>query len=168
MEQPVQNFTHVAARGMTLVELLVVLVILSILAGAALPFAEMAVKRNKELELKRNLRTIRVAIDEFHLDWIEKRITNLDGAASQDGFPKTLQVLIDGVSHANNLPGKKRYLRRIPSNPFADQRLAPSEQWLLRSYQDKTDTQSWGGQDVYDISVMTEQKAIDGSNYHEW
>src|ERR1043166_4804242 len=84
-------------RGFTLVELLVTLAILSILAAAALPYAEVTVRRDKELELRRALRDVRGAIDAFHDDWTAGRIAHTENGASDDGYPKTLQVLVDGM-----------------------------------------------------------------------
>ena len=106
-------------RGMTLLELLVTLAILSILAAAALPYAEMTIVRGKELELKRSLREIRTAIDRFHADWATGKISKLSDATSDDGYPKTLNSLVAGVELAQAKGGKAKYLRRIPEDPFA-------------------------------------------------
>jgi len=147
---------------------LVALVILSILASAALPYAEVTVRRDKELTLRRSLRKIRTAIDAFHADWKNGDISKFSDAASEDGYPKTLQVLVDGVD-LSGASGKRRYyLRRIPRDPFADQSEPPAEQWVLRSYQDPPDTASWGGQDVYDVHSATRRKALDGSKLKDW
>lgn len=51
--------------GFTIVELLVTLVIVSVLASAALPMAELVARRNKEQELHRALREIRDALDAY-------------------------------------------------------------------------------------------------------
>src|SRR5881397_88811 len=85
------------SRGLTLVELLVALAILSILAAAALPYAEVTVRREKELELRRALRDVRTAIDAFYEDSKSGKVSKTSGAASEDGYPKTLQVLVDGA-----------------------------------------------------------------------
>src|SRR5437773_9645340 len=84
-------------HGLTLVELLVTLVILSILATAALPYAEVAVRREKEVELRRSLRDLRSAIDVFHDDWVGGKISRTASGGSEDGYPKSLQVLVDGA-----------------------------------------------------------------------
>jgi len=153
--------------GLTLIELLVTLVILSILASAAIPFAEMTVRRDKEQDLRRALREVRTAIDAFHDDWTAGRISKLTGAASDDGYPKTLQVLVDGVDTGQAKGGKRRYLRRVPSDPFADPGKKPEEQWLLRGYQDDPGA-SWNGIDVYDIRSASDRVAIDGTRYKDW
>lgn len=157
-----------AARGVSLVELLVTLVIVSILAAAALPYAETTVRREKELELRRALRDVRGAIDRFHDDWEAGRIPRQADGASEDGYPKTLAVLVDGVDSGDARGGKRRYLRRVPRNPFTDAQADADEQWILRSYQDATDALMWGKQDVYDIRSASEATALDGSRYRDW
>lgn len=156
------------AAGLTLVELLVTLLVLSILAAAALPFAAVTLQRNKELELRRALREVRSAIDAFHEDWAAARISRLSDAASEDGYPKSLQVLVEGVDSGQAKGGKRRYLRRVPRDPFADAQRAPEEQWLLRGYQDEPDTIAWNRRDVYDLRSVSEQQAIDGTRYTDW
>lgn len=157
------------ASGLTLIELLVTLVILSILAMAALPYAEVTVRRNKELELHRSLREVRIAIDAFHDDWVAGRITHGDGIASADGYPRKLQVLVTGADRGKAGGGKRRYLRRIPRDPFADTATRdPAEQWMIRGYQDEADALTWNGRDVYDIHTTSPAQAIDGTNYKDW
>jgi general secretion pathway protein G len=156
------------ARGLTLIELLVTLVILSILAAAAMPYAEITVRRNKELELHRALRETRGAIDAFHEDWKAGRIAQINDAASEDGYPKTLQVLVDGVDTSGAKGGKRYYLRRVPRDPFAAAPGSPTEQWVRRGYQDEPDSIVWGGKDVYDVRSAAENVAIDGTHYKDW
>lgn len=157
-----------AAAGLTLVELLVTLLILSILAAAAVPYAAVTLQRNKELELRRALREVRSAIDAFHEDWTAARISKLDAAASEDGYPTTLEVLVKGVDRGDAQGGKRRYLRRVPRDPFADPQQPPSEQWVLRGYQDEPDTVAWNRRDVYDLRSASEAVAIDGTRYRDW
>lgn len=158
-----------SAPGLTLIELLVTLAILSILAAAALPYAELTVRRDRELELRRALREVRSAIDSFHDDWAAGRITHSGDSASADGYPRRLRVLVDGVDTGRAGGGKRRYLRRIPQNPFAvSGEASPDGQWVLRGYQDEADALTWNGTDVYDIHSASEAKAIDGSLYRDW
>lgn len=154
--------------GLTLVELLVVLVIMSTLAVLALPYAEVAITRNREFELKRSLREVRTAIDRFHEDWRAGRIPSSGEAASEDGYPVSLEVLVEGVDTADVAGSRRRYLRRVPVNPFADASLQVEEQWLLIGYQDDWETLSWGGQDVFDVRADVDRKALDGSFYRDW
>ena len=154
--------------GLTLIELLVVLVILSIMAVVAIPFAEVTVKRHKEMSLRVALREIRTAIDHFHDDWKQGKISKTSPQASEFGYPLSLNVLVEGVEHSSSFNVQHKYLRRIPANPFAEAGIPVHEQWQYRSYQDSHDTNHWGGQDVYDVSVKTNRKALDGSDYKNW
>lgn len=157
------------SSGFTLIELLVTLVILSILASVALPYAELTVKRNKELELRQALRDVRTAIDEFHNDWKDGKISHSNAYASEDGYPVALSVLVNGVDNGK-ADGKKRYyLRAIPRDPFSsDPQRESSESWSFRGYQDPPDRLHWNGKDVYDIHSSSPDAAIDGTYYREW
>lgn len=154
--------------GLTLIELLITLVILSILAAAAVPYAEVTVTRTKEIELRRTLREVRTAIDRFHEDWVSGKISKTNQDASDDGYPRTLQILVDGTEGSDAKGGKRRYLRRIPADPFGEDGRAPPEQWVLRGYQDEPDSIMWNGKDVYDIRSQSERTALDGTRYHDW
>ena len=157
-----------AERGLTLVELLVTLVILSILATAALPYAEVAVRRDKELELRRALRDVRAAIDAFHDDWTGGKIPKTGAAASDDGYPKTLEVLVDGADTGDAKGTRRKYLRRIPRDPFGEAAKPPPAQWVVRGYQDASDSLVWGGRDVYDLRSGSDAVALDGTRYKDW
>ena len=168
MRRFVRRASSSNSSGLTLVELLVTLVILSILAAAALPYAEVTVRREKELELRRALRDVRTAIDAFYEDWKGGKISKTSTAASEDGYPRTLQVLVDGADSGDAKGGKRKYLRRVPRDPFADQARAPLEQWVLRSYVDGPDSIVWGGRDVYDVRSGAQTTALDGTRYKDW
>lgn len=164
--KPLKLITRI--KGLTLIELLVVLVILSILASVALPYAQVIVQRNKEVKLRIALREIRTAIDRFHEDWKTGKISHSNDMVSQYGFPTSLTSLVEGVEHTTIDDVKHKYLRRIPINPFADPTLDHEEHWQYRSYQDESDTDSWGGQDVYDAYVSNDKKGLDGTKYKNW
>lgn len=163
---PVQHWR--TKSGYTLIELVVALTILSILAAAAIPYAELSITRSKELELRRSLREVRTAIDRLHDDWETGQLSKLGNSISDDGYPRTLQVLIEGVDSGEAKGGKRKYLRRIPEDPFGESGKAPAEQWVLRGYQDEPDALSWNGRDVYDIHTRSDRTAIDGTHYREW
>ena len=152
-------------KGFTLTEMLVTLAILSILAAAALPLAKIAVKREKEIDLRRNLRLMREALDTYKKLSDEKKIEAEDGT---EGYPPNLEILVEGVEIKETKDGKEiikkvRFLRRIPKDPITG-----SYEWGLRSYQDEPSSDSWGGENVYDIYTRSLGTAIDGSKYREW
>jgi general secretion pathway protein G len=150
------------------VELLVTLAILSILAAAALPYAEVTVRREKELELRQALRDVRTAIDAFHEDWKAGRLSRTTLSASDDGYPRTLQILVDGADTGDLKGSRRRYLRSIPRDPFGEAGRPGAEQWAVRAYQDGAGTISWGGSDVYDIRSTSSATALDGTSYNDW
>ena len=146
--------------GTTLVELLVVLAIVSILAVVAIPFAETAVQRRAELELRETLRTTRRAIDAFHDDWTAERMAEGEEAASDAGYPVSLEALVEGVELATDPPERRRYLRRLPENPFGGE-------WRLRGYAQEPGA-PWDGEDVYDLAADTDRLALDGTRLSDW
>jgi len=146
----------------------VTLAILSILAAAALPYAEVTVRREKELELRQALREVRTAIDQFHEDWKAGRLSRTATSASEDGYPRTLQILVDGAETGDLKGSRRRYLRRIPRDPLGEAGRPPLEQWVLRAYQDSPDSLTWGGRDVYDIHSTAPGAALDGTSYRDW
>src|SRR5512137_1365153 len=155
--------------GVSLVELVVTLTILAILASVVMPMAQMTAKRTSELELRRNLRTIRTAIDEYKKAW-DAMPAGPNKADNESGYPKDLQTLIDGKDFGDIKVGKKKFLRRKIYDPFSPPGSAGDEQWgwELRSYKDKPDSSKWGGEDVFDVYSKSEGTAIDGSKYKDW
>ncbi len=152
------------ARGYTFVELLVVTTIVLILASAVQPLASVAIRRQKESDLRRQLREMRTAIDNFHDAVVTNRIPTTELKPNSEGYPPTLDLLVEGVSAANDASNRKlKYLRRIPVDPFTKE-----AEWGMRSYQDKSDSRTWGGQNVYDVFSLSEATALDGTKYREW
>jgi general secretion pathway protein G len=152
------------ARGFTFIELLVVTTILMILASAVMPLARVTVQRQKEVELRRHLREMRGAIDKFKDAADAGLIGGPDLKAGAEGYPATLDILIEGVSVVNDQTGRKlKFLRRIPIDPMTN-----STEWGMRSYQDRPDATSWGGQNVFDVYTKSEGTALDGTKYREW
>lgn len=152
-------------RGLTLIEMVITLAILSILATAVLPMAEMTVKRTREMELRRSLRVIRTALDEYKADYdraaLEKKITT---AINETGYPESLDALIEGDDWGGLYAYKRKYLRRIPRDPFD----AYDEGWGLRSYADDADSSVLGGGDIYDVYSQSEKIGLDGTAYNTW
>ncbi|HXD18360.1 MAG TPA: type II secretion system protein [Vicinamibacterales bacterium] len=151
-------------EGYTFVELIVVVTILLILASAVLPLAQVTAQRQREVELRRELREIRMAIDKFKDAVDVGQIPTTELKPDNEGYPPDLETLVEGVSAANDATGRKlKYLRRIPIDPMTN-----SMEWGLRSYQDKPDTTSWGGQNVFDVFTKSGATALDGTKYRDW
>lgn len=146
---------------MTLVELVVTVAVLGILAGALVPIAKFAVKRQKELDLRRSLRTMRQAIDQYK-KFCDTGVFLKTGVDSEC-YPTDLEMLVDGVEKQGALGQKIKFLRRIPIDP-----MTRSKDWGLRSYQDEPDSSSWGHENVYDVYTTSSGKALDGTLYKDW
>ena len=162
-------FVH--RRGFTLVELLVTLTVLAILAAAIMPIAETAVKRDKEVSLRRALREIREAIDAYKKLADEKKF---EIEEDSEGYPPDLETLVKGVEvlaadNSEKEGGKSdekkivRFLRRIPVDPMTG-----TVDWGFRSYQDEPGSDTWGEENVYDVYTKSKAKALDGSKYRDW
>ena len=153
--------------GVTLIELIVTMVILSVLASVVMPLARVTVRRAKELELRRDLRIIRTAIDEYKKAYDEGRMKQELGG---NGYPKTLSVLVEGVDDIKSPKSgaKIRFLRRVPRDPMEpDKAVSPEESWGLRSYESDPDDPK-EGDDVYDVYSKSEEIGLDGTPYKEW
>ena len=167
--RPVQSFSTKGEcphfqSGSTFVELLIVTVILLIIASAAMPLARVTVQRQREAELRRSLREMRTAIDKYKDAVDAGLIGGIDIQAGREGYPKDLDVLVEGVRPVNDASGRKlKFLRRIPVDPMTGK-----AEWGKRSYQDAPDSTSWGGQNVYDVHSLSDGTALDGTKYKEW
>jgi len=144
-------------RGLTLVELIVTVAILSILATAAVPLARFQVKREKERELRYDLWMMRDAIDKYK-DAADRGAFQIK--LESQGYPPDLETLVNGV----DVQGKKlKFLRKIPIDPMTGQ-----ADWGLRSMQDDPDSNSWGGQNVFDVYSKSDGTGLDGTKYSTW
>jgi general secretion pathway protein G len=152
------------SEGYSFIELLVVTTIVLILASAVQPLARVTIQRQKESELRRALRDMRDAIDKFKDAADQGMIPTTELKAGSEGYPPDLDTLVEGVSVANDASGRKlKFLRRIPLDPMTGE-----AEWGLRAYQDKPDTTSWGGQNVFDVRSLSGGTALDGSKYKDW
>ncbi|MBZ5686355.1 MAG: type II secretion system GspH family protein [Acidobacteriia bacterium] len=146
------------ARGFTLLELIVAATILSILTLMALPLARVTIQREKEKQLRQALWEMRDAIDRYK--------EAADRGAFQtkvdsQNYPPDLDELVKGVE---GQAGKKyRFLRSIPTDPMTG-----TKEWGLRSMQDDPDSDSWGGQSVFDVYTKSEKTGLDGTKYKDW
>lgn len=148
-------------RGLTLVELIVAFTILALLTTMSVPLARYRVQRDKEKDLRYALREIRKAIDDYKDASIQGKIEVKLGS---EGYPESLEQLVEGVKLQQSAEGKKiKFLRRIPLDPMTNTR-----DWGKRSTQDDPKSQSWGGQNVFDIYTKSMDHARDGTPYSEW
>ena len=155
------NRRRVGQRGLTLVELIVAFTIMLVLSTMAVPLARYKIRREREVALREALVEMRRAIDKYKDDADAGKLGPIK--LETYGYPESLDVLVEGVKMAGTVDVKKRYLRRIPVDPFTN-----SKEWGLRSMQDDPASQSWGGQNVFDVYTKTTEKAPDGTPYAEW
>ncbi len=155
------------ARGFTLVEMLVVVVIMSVLATIGMPMAELAQRHAKEEELRRSLREIRTALDAYRRLADEGRIERPAGGS---GYPPKLDVLVDGVVDAKSPGGAKIYLLRgLPRDPFSDAAAdtPAAATWAPRSYASPPNDPK-AGEDVFDVHSKSPKTGMDGTAYAAW
>jgi general secretion pathway protein G len=147
----------VAQRGFSLLELIVATMILIILTTMALPLARVTIKREKEKQLRHDLWEMRDAIDRFK-DAADRG--GFQTKVDSQNYPPTLEDLVKGV----DVQGKKvRFLRKIPNDPMTG-----TTEWGMRSMQDDPDSDSWGGQSVFDVYSKSIGEALDGTKYKDW
>jgi len=146
--------------GFTMVEMAIVAAMIAILAAMAVPVARYSLRRQKELELRHQLRTMREAIDKY------KQLSDaglIPLEIGGEGYPPDMDALVKGVTLVGQVTKKQRFLRRLPLDPMTGK-----PEWGLRSYQDEPDSFAWGGQNVYDVYSLSDRKALDGSYYKDW
>lgn len=146
--------------GYTLAELVMVAAVMVILAGAALPAVKFTARRTKEMELRHHLRSMRDAIDTY------KRYSDSGMLAvdiGTEGYPAELDDLVEGVEIVGQIDRKIKLLRRIPVDPMTGE-----AEWGLRSFQDEADSDSWGGENVFDVYSLSNGVGLNGVPYREW
>ncbi|HXW89926.1 MAG TPA: type II secretion system protein [Terriglobales bacterium] len=157
MRFAVQENRSLSQHGFTLVELIVATTILMLLTTLAIPLARVTIKREKERELRQDLWAMRDAIDRYK-DAAERGA--FQTKLGSEGYPPDLDTLVKGV----DVQGKKlKFLRRIPIDPMTN-----STDWGMRSMQDDPSSDSWGGQDVFDVFTKSQGTALDGTQYKDW
>jgi general secretion pathway protein G len=145
-------------HGVTLVEMIVVITILLILMGAAVPIMKVTVRRQRETDLHRDLWEMRSAIDRYK-DAADKNMFQIK--LDSQGYPPDLDTLVNGVEIAG---GKKlKFLRRIPVDPMTG-----NKDWGLHSMQDDPQSDSWGGQNIFDVYTKSSGTALNGTKYRDW
>jgi len=156
-----------ANSGFSLLEVIIVIAILSVMTTAAIPLVRNTVKREREVELRLALRELRRAIDAYHqYHWRSNGTAIPIEWKTQTGYPKTLEILVEGFIPANVVGtsgNKVKFLRRIPIDPMTG-----TNEWGMRSYKDEPDSTSWGGDDVFDVFTTSDGTALNGTNYRDW
>lgn len=150
--------------GFSYIELIVALTVLAVLASAAVPLLRWQQKRRMEARLEVTLRMVRDAIDQYKKYSDEGLIVQSD--VEQMGYPLTLEELVEGVDVGDPASATSttiKFLQRMPVDPFSG-----TTEWGLRSYQDEWDSDSWGGENVYDVYSLAPGRALDGSYYRDW
>ncbi len=152
-----QTTAQRSVLGFTLIELIVATAILVILTGLAVPMVRVGIKRQRERELRYDLWQIRDAIDRYK-DAADRGAFQIK--VGSEGYPPDMETLVKGVDVA----GKKvRFLRKIPIDPMTGK-----DEWGMRSMQDDPQSDSWGGQNVFDVYTKSEDSGLDGTKYKEW
>src|SRR6478609_1243773 len=145
-------------RGVTLIEMIAVITILLILMGAAMPVMKVSIRRQREVELRRDLWEMRAAIDRYK-DAADKNA--FQQKLGSEGYPPDLDTLVNGVEITG---GKKlRFLRRVPVDPMTG-----NKDWGLRAMQDDPQSDSWGGQNVFDVYTKSTGTALNDTKYKDW
>ncbi len=148
-------------NGFTLLELVVTATVLLILASVTIPMVKNGIQREKEIELRRDLREMRRAIDAYHLAAEQQKIK---APPPEDNFyPESLEMLVDGVPATGSTTRKIHFLRRIPVDPFTGK-----PEWGLRNSNDDPDSTSWGGGHVYDVYSLAQGTGMNGIPYRKW
>ncbi len=153
-------------RGFTLIELLVTLAILALLGTLVIPVAQVTTQRRNEQELRRNLREIRTGIDNYKKAYDEGRLPRV---LNSTGYPKNLEILVEGVADQRSPKRTKIYfLRRIPRDPFnGDSALSDAQTWGKRSYASEPN-EPQEGEDVYDVYSLSPRVGLNDMPYKKW
>jgi general secretion pathway protein G len=146
--------------GMTLLELIIACSILMILSSAAIPIARFTIIRQKETELRRDLREMRTAIDRYK-DMADHNLIRVE--VGSEGYPPDLDTLVKGVKIGAGNDRKMRFLRKIPTDPMTGR-----AEWGLRAVQDDPDSHGWGGTNVFDVYSKSTGTAADNTRYADW
>jgi len=183
--------------GFTFLELVIVCAIMAILAASALPMGRVIVKRQKERELREDLREMRKAIDAYK-DAADRGLIRTE--VDTFNYPPDLQTLVDGVDlnsgGAGTIGAVGAPVGSAPTSGFMSPPSGNSNNsqgglasvtlhvrflrkipidpmtgkadWGMRSVQDDPDANAWGGQDVFDVFTRSTSTALDGTKYSDW
>jgi len=160
MQEHTTDYQHFADSAFTFVELMASITIILLLTAVALPLARVQIQRAREVELRRDLRKVREAIDHFK-DFADRGMIPVK--ADTFGYPPDLKTLVDGVTLKGAATAKYKFLRKLPVDPMTE-----ASDWGMRSMQDDADSRSWGGENVFDVYSKSDGTALDGTKYSDW
>ncbi|MBS1833817.1 MAG: type II secretion system protein [Acidobacteria bacterium] len=124
--------------GYTLIEIMIVMTIILIIVGIAVPMYQKSLVRAKEAVLKNNLFTLRTVIDEYTYD--------------KQKAPQSLNDLVT-----------EQYLRTIPIDPMTGN--ADSWQVVMEDALTSVNQTEPG---IFDVRSGSDGKSLDGTPYAEW
>ena len=160
MQRSVPHHPRHSQQGLTLIEMVVVAALLGILTMVTFPMARYSFKRSKEIELRSTLREMRSAIDEF------KRYSDaglIPIELATNGYPPDLETLVEGVEIVGQIDMKVRFLRRIPIDPMTG-----TDEWLVLSVEDEPESDTWGGESVFDVRTTSAGVGLNHVPYRAW
>jgi len=160
MQEHMTDRHRLADSAFTFVELMASITIILLLTTIALPLARVQIQRTKEVELRRELREVREAIDHFK-DFADHAMIPVK--ADTFGYTPDLKTLVEGVTLKGTATAKYKFLRKLPIDPMTD-----TPDWGMRSMQDDPDSRSWGGQNVFDVYSKSDGTALNGTKYSDW
>ena len=143
------NRRIIGQRGMSLLELIIVMAIIGILAAVAVPMLKNAPRRAQEATMKQNLRVMRDAIDQHYAD--------------KGHYPPSLQALVE-----------EEYLRTIPLDPITrsnDTWVEVLAEFPALSDEDpwaETDLSPFGDPGIEDVHSGSEENSLQGGAYADW
>ena len=143
-----------------MLELIISCAILLLLSSMALPIFRYAVVREKEGELRYDLRTMKDAIDRYK-DLADQHKFRTE--VGSDNYPPDLDTLERGVQLGTGNDKKLRFLRKVPIDPMTGK-----ADWGLRATTDDWDSTTWGGKNVFDVYSRSTGTALDGTKYNDW
>lgn len=150
------------AGGFSFVEMIIATALIMILASATMPIVRISIRREREANLRRTLRELRLAIDKYQDTCMANKIAATDITAQC--YPPDLQTLVDGAPALNSTSDMKyKFLRRIPIDPITGK-----AEWGFKAVTDMPDSKSWGGGNVFDVYSKAEGSALDKSKYKDW